>query len=215
MRFGTITNATAPYSVTDDLDSTTAMPVDVWMPAGPPTLNDRVLYDVADGQVVVLADVTGSQQGIPGEVRMYGGATAPAGWLLCDGSSVLRATYPRLFAAIGTAFGNVDGTHFNLPDMGGRFPTGNAPVGQQGGANTHTHPLSDNGQAQIVLGASSPGLWQRRVNAAGWTANFQSSVNLAAANSSSAFSIGAALTGNTDSAALVPLYTRLLFIIRT
>ena len=35
--------------------------------------------------------------------------------LLCDGRSLLRTDYPTLFAAIGTKFGAVDGTHFTLP----------------------------------------------------------------------------------------------------
>jgi len=60
----------------------------------------------------------------PGTISMYAGAAAPAGYLLCDGSSQLRATYAALFAAIGTAYGSVDGTHFNLPDMQGRVAVG-------------------------------------------------------------------------------------------
>ena len=39
----------------------------------------------------------------------------PDGFLLCDGSSVLRSVYSELFALIGTTYGSVDGTHFNLP----------------------------------------------------------------------------------------------------
>lgn len=59
-----------------------------------------------------------------GVIMPYGGATAPTGWLLCDGSSKLRADYPALYGAIGDAWGTADGTHFNLPDMRGRFPRG-------------------------------------------------------------------------------------------
>jgi microcystin-dependent protein len=49
-------------------------------------------------------------------------ATIPDRWLLCDGQSLLRATYPALFAVLGTSYGAVDGTHFNVPDMRGRSP---------------------------------------------------------------------------------------------
>ncbi len=59
-----------------------------------------------------------------GSMLMYGGTAAPAGFLMCDGSSVLRATYPALFTAIGTAYGAADGTHFNVPDFRGRFIRG-------------------------------------------------------------------------------------------
>lgn len=59
-----------------------------------------------------------------GTIEAYGGAAAPDGFLLCDGTSLLRASYPALFAAIGTAFGAADGTHFNVPDLRGRFLRG-------------------------------------------------------------------------------------------
>lgn len=55
----------------------------------------------------------------------FGGAAAPAGWLLCDGSAVSRATFAALFTAIGTTFGVGDGTTtFNLPDARSRSTVG-------------------------------------------------------------------------------------------
>jgi len=60
----------------------------------------------------------------PGTITMYGGVSAPTGYLLCDGTSYLQSAYPALFAAIGTAYGSADGTHFNVPDMRGMFPRG-------------------------------------------------------------------------------------------
>ena len=45
-----------------------------------------------------------------GAILAFGGATAPAGWLLCQGQAVSRTTYAALFAAIGTAFGAGDGS---------------------------------------------------------------------------------------------------------
>lgn len=59
-----------------------------------------------------------------GALLPYAGAAAPTGFLLCDGSSKLRATYTDLFTAIGTVFGAADGTHFNVPDLRGRLPFG-------------------------------------------------------------------------------------------
>lgn len=56
-----------------------------------------------------------------GTMFPYAGATAPAGWLLCDGTAVSRTIYARLFQAISTAHGVGDGsTTFNLPDGRGR-----------------------------------------------------------------------------------------------
>lgn len=80
-----------------------------------------------------------------GAIIMYGGSAAPSGYLLCDGTSYFRATYPDLFTAIGTAYGAADGTHFNVPDLRQRFPLGLATsgtgstLGATGGAIDHTH----------------------------------------------------------------------------
>jgi len=61
----------------------------------------------------------------PGIVIPFGGPTAPAGWLLCDGSAVSRSLYSTLFSAIGTTWGNGDGSStFHLPDLRGRFLRG-------------------------------------------------------------------------------------------
>jgi microcystin-dependent protein len=62
---------------------------------------------------------------IPGEIMTYGGASAPAGWLLCNGQAVSRATYASLFGVVGTVYGVGDGSStFNVPDLSGRFPFG-------------------------------------------------------------------------------------------
>lgn len=61
----------------------------------------------------------------PGAILPFGGSSAPVGFLIADGSAVSRSTYADLFVAIGTAFGNGDGsTTFNLPDLRGRFLRG-------------------------------------------------------------------------------------------
>lgn len=61
-----------------------------------------------------------------GSMKLWPSTVAPAAWVLCDGASYLRAggTYDALFALIGTTFGSVDGTHFNVPDLRGRVPVG-------------------------------------------------------------------------------------------
>ena len=64
----------------------------------------------------------------PGVIMPYAGPTSkiPSGWLLCDGRTVSSATYPLLFAAIGTTWGAgtaVEGstaTNFKLPDFRNR-----------------------------------------------------------------------------------------------
>ena len=55
--------------------------------------------------------------GVPvGVMAYWGGEGTPDNWLVCDGSEILRATYPVLFQAIGVYWGGGDGvTTFNLP----------------------------------------------------------------------------------------------------
>jgi len=81
--------------------------------------------DTVDGihaQDIVTAAVNASPAGI---ISAYGGATAPDGWLLCDGAAVSRTQYAKLFTAIGVAWGAGDGsTTFHLPDLRGRFLRG-------------------------------------------------------------------------------------------
>lgn len=101
-----------------------------------------------------------------GVVKMTAAAAAPTGYLLCDGASVSRTTYADLFAAIGTAYGSVDGASFNLPNLKGRVPVGRDAaqtefdtLGETGGAKTHTltvgeMPNHDHQQYYTLNGAA-------------------------------------------------------------
>ena len=101
---------------------------------------------------------SGSSEGsgaVIGAIQMYGGATAPAGWLLCDGSAVSRTTYSKLFEVLGTAYGEGDGsTTFNVPNFSGRFPIGHcnsepttntSSSGYQGGSSPYPRSSSTKG----------------------------------------------------------------------
>jgi microcystin-dependent protein len=61
-----------------------------------------------------------------GVIQAHAGSSAPDGWLLCNGSAILRTgTYAKLFAAISTTYGIGDGTStFNLPNTQGLFLRG-------------------------------------------------------------------------------------------
>lgn len=74
-----------------------------------------------------------------GRIEAYAGATAPTGYLLCDGTAVSRTTYAALFAVTSTTYGVGDGsTTFNVPDLRGRVPVG---VGTN--ASVNARALSD------------------------------------------------------------------------
>ncbi len=75
-----------------------------------------------------------------GTVSAFAGNTAPAGWLICDGSAISRSTYAGLFATIGIAHGAGNGTTtFQLPDYRGRFLRGaDGGSGRDSGAASRT-----------------------------------------------------------------------------
>jgi microcystin-dependent protein len=85
--------------------------------------------------------------GIPsGVVFPFAGTTAPYGYLVCDGSTVSRASYPALFISLGsgTLHGAGDGsTTFHLPDYRGKFMRGvDGVAGNDPDKTTRTHPVS-------------------------------------------------------------------------
>ncbi|MBP2651354.1 MAG: microcystin dependent protein [Firmicutes bacterium] len=83
------------------------------------------------------------QQKLPaGVIQLYGGSSAPEGYLLCDGSAVSRTSYAELYAALGDSYGEGDGsTTFNVPDLQDKFPLGlgtsYATLAATGGEITH------------------------------------------------------------------------------
>ena len=71
--------------------------------------------------------------GVPiGTLEYFAMTVPPVGYLIANGAAVGRMTYPDLFSAIGTTFGEGDGeTTFNLPDLIDRFAQGSATPGQK------------------------------------------------------------------------------------
>ena len=60
-----------------------------------------------------------------GAIMAFAMNSAPSGWLACNGSTINRVTYARLFAAISTLYGAGNGTStFRLPDLRGYFVRG-------------------------------------------------------------------------------------------
>jgi microcystin-dependent protein len=89
-----------------------------------------------------------------GEIRMFGGNFAPAGWQFCDGSLLPISQFDTLFNLIGTTYGGDGQSTFAVPDLRGRLPIhqGNSFVmGQPGGVESvtltvqqipaHSHPM--------------------------------------------------------------------------
>ena len=111
--------------------------------------------DASEGYISLDArPVTGVAPSMPTAVMFpFAGSSAPAGFVLCDGSAISRSTYAALYAIIGTVFGAGDGsTTFNVPDMRGSMPIG---AGQKSGtmAPTTSYSNVDTGNDWLVFSA--------------------------------------------------------------
>jgi microcystin-dependent protein len=110
-----------------------------------------------------------------GEIRMFAGNFAPAGWMFCEGQLLAISENETLFQLIGTTYGGDGQSTFALPDLRGRLPVhqGNGLIlAETGGAEeitltvaqipAHAHPLrasSNPGTSATVQGnltADSP-----------------------------------------------------------
>jgi microcystin-dependent protein len=100
-----------------------------------------------------------------GEIRMFAGNFAPAGWMFCEGQLLPISENETLFQLIGTTYGGDGQSTFALPDLRGRLPIhfGNGFIlAVTGGAEeitltvnqipSHTHALL--GTASIVNDAN-------------------------------------------------------------
>ncbi len=57
-----------------------------------------------------------------GEIRMFAGTFAPAGWMFCSGQTLAISEYDTLFNLIGTTYGGDGESTFQLPDLQSRVP---------------------------------------------------------------------------------------------
>ncbi len=104
-----------------------------------------------------------------GEIRMFAGNFAPAGWMTCDGQLLPISEYETLFNLIGTTYGGDGQSTFGLPNLAARVPihvgsngTTNYTLAQNGGVTqvtlttnqipNHTHPIvaDNNGAASVT-----------------------------------------------------------------
>jgi microcystin-dependent protein len=103
-----------------------------------------------------------------GEIRMFAGNFAPAGWMFCEGQLLPISEYETLFNLIGTTYGGDGQSTFALPDLRGRIPLhfGNGfTLAETGGVETvtltvsqipaHTHPFLGTRNAATDFAPSS------------------------------------------------------------
>ena len=130
--------------------------------SGATTLNGNVTLGNASGDTVTVTGTMAgfdNKSGMTGEIRMWGGSSAPTGWLLCNGANYDggSVTYAALYAIIGQNFGVGDSTanDFNVPDMEGRVPVGVGTGAGDGAEDTDGSTVP----AGTALTARSLGEW--------------------------------------------------------
>lgn len=115
-----------------------------------------------------------------GEIRLFAGNFAPAGWAFCDGQLLAISENETLFNLIGTTYGGNGQSTFALPDLRGRVPIhqgqgpglGNRFIGESGGVEqvtlttaqipTHGHPLQASSALATLPGPGGAVLAQSR-----------------------------------------------------
>jgi microcystin-dependent protein len=101
-----------------------------------------------------------------GEVRMFAGNFAPAGWLFCQGQLLPISEYATLFNLIGTTYGGDGQSTFQLPNLQSRVPMhmgtgaglGTVTLAQIGGVETvtlTTQQIPQHIHGMLATGASS------------------------------------------------------------
>jgi len=108
-----------------------------------------------------------------GEIRMFGGNFAPAGWMFCSGQLLPISENETLFNLIGTTYGGDGESTFQLPDLQSRVPlhagTGQDGIGyilgESGGVESvtlstnqipiHNHPLTVTNSGQVLPPATN------------------------------------------------------------
>jgi microcystin-dependent protein len=96
-----------------------------------------------------------------GEIRMFAGNFAPAGWALCQGQLLPISENPTLFQLIGTTYGGDGQNTFALPNLQSRVPIHVGPgfaLGQAAGAESVTLTVSQiPAHSHVPLGNSNSG----------------------------------------------------------
>jgi microcystin-dependent protein len=103
-----------------------------------------------------------------GEIRIFAGNFAPAGWMFCSGQLLPISEYETLFQLIGTTYGGDGQSTFGLPDLRGRVPInfGNGfTLAETGGVETvtlttnqipsHPHPMLATNQGSSLSPANA------------------------------------------------------------
>lgn len=143
--------------------------------------NDGLYYE----DIKIVSQSSGGGYSITGEISYYAGATAPDGWLICDGSTYNVADYPALAVALG--YDPTD-TTFNVPDfrqcvLKGANTADGSGVITKASMPAHIHNVSVQHQHTVSLSNHTHPIPPSTTTTGGWsgssTTRHLSSVNTA------------------------------------
>lgn len=149
-----VVQGTASATPVDPTLPTSSIPLArVRVPSGTGSITNALIDNLrVEARVVGATPPSGS-------LMAYAGASAPAGWLLCDGTAYSQTAYPALYAVLGATYATMGGQTapaagtFRVPKMNGRVAVGIDStqtefdaLGETGGdkASTapHTHTIA-------------------------------------------------------------------------
>jgi microcystin-dependent protein len=222
-------NVDGSLSVLDDTDASSSTSAPLKSAGGlaiakKTYIGDNIIVPSGKG-LDFSADSRGIFKGLPpGLIEAYGGTTAPDGWLECAGVAVSRTTYAALFAAIGTSWGEGDGsTTFHLPDLVGRFLRGRDTAGTRDADYASRTACNTGGEDDGEVGSVHTDAFQghyhnqQRVYPSGGSNNY--SGTFVGATADMAWATGAAIDGTHGtikvSTETRPINASVMFIIKT
>lgn len=89
---------------------------------------------------------------MPGEIKIWPGEAAPAGWMFCHGQELEITAHEPLYGVLGTRYGGDGITTFRLPDLRGRVPVGVGPDVYPGGVTGgSTASVTATGTGSVTL----------------------------------------------------------------
>ena len=192
-------------------------------------------------QLATTAFATASISPFTGAMLMWPTATAPTGFLLCNGAVVSRSTYAALFAILGVVFGSGDGsTTFTLPDYRNKTVLGAgdlyAAAGTGGSKDaitvSHTHTLTGTTDTQGAHvhdtnifrysdaagtnpAAANAGSYSGKIFTAGNSGTYNTVATDSQGSHSHSVSGTTASAGSSGTNANLPPYLGVYFIIKT
>lgn len=158
-----------------------------------------------------------------GEIRLFPFDYAPENWAFCDGRSLNKLLYQKLYAVIGTTYGSDNDMEFKLPNLQGRVAMGaghgvglsDRSVGEPAGgdmvvltaahfvAHTHTVNVRDGSDTDAALDEPNAAAYLAQPR----TIRLYATMPSTPQGFLSASTIGATTEGNTSRSTLQPYLT--------